>query len=119
MRTQTKETENKQTDQGLGTTMKHDWLVENADGRKTLHDLYFETGSLPHQQPKVKPKEPEKAKTAGRLAQSTISGLVAIDSAANYLRAASSRPWLKRAAYVSAAVILSLGAYRAMPKGRA
>lgn len=96
--------------------MKQDWLVENDDARKTLHDLYFETGSLPDQQPKVKAKEPENPKPVAQPTQTTPAGTAEIAAPLNHVDAGtSSRLWLKRTAYITLALLLAFAAYREMP----
>jgi hypothetical protein len=96
--------------------MKHDWLVENDVAKKALHDLYFETGSLPNQQPKVKAKEAEKPQTAEQPTHATAPATV--EPAASALSGAaqtSDRPWTKRMVIVALALIVAFVAYREMP----
>ncbi len=96
--------------------MKQDWLVESNDARKTLHDLYFETGSLPDQQPKVKAKEPEKTKLVEQPTKTAPGGTLEISTPENYVDAGTSgRPWLKPTAYITLALLLAFAAYREMP----
>jgi hypothetical protein len=96
--------------------MKHDWLVENDDAKKALHDLYFETGSLPNQQPKVKVKEAEKPQTAEQPSQATTSATAeSVASAVSGATQTSDRRWTKRAVIVALALIVAFVAYRKMP----
>ena len=96
--------------------MKQDWLVENEDARKTLHDLYFETGSLPDQQPKVKAKEPEKTKPVEQPTQAAPAAAVQIVTLENHGGAETSgNAWLKRAVFIVLALLLAFTAYREMP----
>lgn len=117
MRTQTIKTEGRLETQGSGATMKHDWLVENEDARKTLHDLYFETGSLPGQQPQVKAKEPENAEPVKQLTQSVNSGAVENEAFGNSVQAGNfTGTWVRRVAFVALALFVAFGVYRAIPR---
>lgn len=97
--------------------MKQDWLVENEDARKTLHDLYFETGSLPDQQPKVKAKEPEKTNPVEQPTPSAPAGMAEVARRSTDVDAGtSSGSWLKRTVYITLALLLAFAAYQEMPK---
>src|SRR5689334_9869135 len=97
--------------------MRENWLVENDEARKALHDLYFETGSLPKQNPNVTPKLPKSPTTNGQSAASQ-------PAAQTKSRASSATPsaepaginYLKAAGMLGALTVLFVLGYRMMPK---
>lgn len=117
MRTQAEDRKTQNMDQENVGTLKRDWLVESEDARKALHDLYFETGSLPDQQPKVKVNEPEvgnPAEQAGQIASvpDNISDTPAGSSSIGVFR----NQWVRRTIYLTIAICLGFGAYRVVPR---
>jgi virulence-associated protein VagC len=103
--------------QGKVGVKRRDWLVENDDARKALHALYFETGSLPNQQPKLKLKEPEKANPAEQAGQIAPLPDVASDVSANNSNAKpSGNSWVKPAIFFTIALCVGFGVYRVMPR---
>jgi len=117
MRIQTNEMETQVINRGNGGTMKHDWLVENDAARKALHDLYFETGSLPGQQPKAKERESEDSKPAEPTRPEAALQDTANNASANVTTTGFPRQsWIKPAAYLTLVVFLGFGAYRVVPK---
>lgn len=97
--------------------MRENWLVENDEARKALHDLYFETGSLPKQNPNVTPKLPKSPTTNAQSAASQ-------PAAQTKSRASSATPsaepaginYLKAAGILGALTVLFVLGYRMMPK---
>src|SRR5690348_8336565 len=112
MPTQTKTVEaRKATEEVAVATRRNGNAGSEIDARKALHDLFFETGSLPSQQPKFKPKEPEIKKSDEQAARGA-SAPAPLDSTGNGPGAATSLPWKKAVAFASASLILAFGAYR-------